>query len=118
VLPQEVAERADVLLKSPVGQKTAVPGKDVGLRQSGRDAALVGVTKKKLAGLERGAGARGGHVPDSLDGRRGQSVSIAEVFVRVPQRRDRLQVQSGGGGHVGAPRGRWLVRPGAGLAVR
>src|SRR5437868_15034954 len=67
VLPQEVAERADVLLEPPVGQETAVPGQDLGLRQSGRDAALVRVTEKKLAGLEGRAGARGGHVPDSLD---------------------------------------------------
>ena len=117
MLPQEVAERADVLLESPVGQETAVPGKDLGLRQSGRDAALVRVTKKKLAGLEGRAGARGGHVPDSLDGRRGQSVSIAEVFVRVPQRRDRLQVQSREGGHVGKPRGILLVLPDAALAL-
>ena len=83
----------------------------------GRDAALVRVTEKKLASLEGGAGAGGGHVPDPLDGRRGQSVSVAEVFVRVPQRRDRLQVQRREGGHVGEPRGVLLVLPDAALAL-
>src|SRR4029079_19787216 len=98
-----------MLVKSPLGQETAVARKNFGLRQWGSEAALVGISKKKLAGLERVAGARGRYVPDSLDGWRGQSVSIAKMLMRFSQGRDRLQVQCREGHNVGKPRGVLLV---------
>src|SRR5205807_1868358 len=107
-----------VLLEAPVGQITAVTGQDFGLRQSRREAALVGITEEKLAGLECGTRARGRYVPDSLDSRRSQSISISEMFVRLSQRRDCFQVQRRNRCHIGKPRGVLLVLLDTSLALR
>ena len=93
VLLQEIAETPDVLLEAPVGEKAAVARQDLGLRQRDRSAVLVGVAEEKLSRLERRARAWRRHLAGSLDRRLRQPIAVAEMVVRVVERRCRLEVE-------------------------
>ena len=58
-----------------------------------RRAVFVGVAEEELARLQRRARARGRHVARPFDHRLRQPVAVAEVIVRVVERRRRLQVE-------------------------
>ena len=51
--PQKIAERADVLVHAPIGEKTAVPRQDLWLRQRTGIPVLVRIPEEELAWLER-----------------------------------------------------------------
>ena len=116
VLPQEVAERSDVLLQPAIRQVAAVTGQDLGLRQAGGETAFVGVAEEELPWLERRARAGCRYFPHFLDHRLRQSIAVAEVVVRMIQRGGRLQVQDREGFDTGELRSVLLVLPNAALA--
>ena len=71
----------------------AVAGQNFRLRQVGGRSVFVRVAEDELAWLERRAGAGRRYVAGAFDDRLREPVAIAEVVVRVIERRRRLQVQ-------------------------
>ena len=82
LLPQELAERADVLLHAQVGEIAAIARQDLRLRQRRRRSALVVVAEEELAGLHRRSGARRRLLAGSRDDRLRQAVAVAEMLAR------------------------------------
>ena len=93
VLAQEVAKPSDVFLQAAIGHVAAVAGKDFRLRQIGARSVLVRVAEDEFARLERRAGARRRRLAGAFDDRLRKPVAVAEVIVRIVERRRRLQVQ-------------------------
>ena len=103
VLAQVVAERADVLLKPPVGHVAAVARQHLGLRQISGRPVFVGIAQDELAGFQRRSRARRRLLTGSLHHRLRQPVSEAEVVVGVVKRRRRVQVEDRQAPHPVAP---------------
>ena len=73
----------------------AVAGQNFWLRQIGGRSVFVRVAEDEFARLERRAGAGRWHFASALDDRLGKPVAVAEMVMRVVERRRRLQVQRG-----------------------
>src|SRR6478672_4707991 len=82
-----------MLLQAAIGHVAAVAGKNFWLRQIGGRSVFVRVTEDEFTRLERRAGARRRHFASTLDDRLREPVAVAEMVVRVVERRRRLQVQ-------------------------
>ena len=90
---EEVAERPDVLLQAAVGRVAAVAAEDLRLGLAGHVAVLVGVAEEEFARLQRAARAGRRLVARALDDRLRHPVAVAEVVVRVVERRGRVEVE-------------------------
>ena len=93
MLAQEVAERPDVLLQAAVGRVAAVAAEDFRLGLAGHVAVLVGIAEDEFARLQRAARAGRRLVARALDDRLRQPVAVAEVVVRVVERRGGVEVE-------------------------
>src|SRR4030095_12947293 len=76
-----------------IGHVTAVTGKDLRLRQIGGRAVFVRVSEDELARLQGRAGAGRRLLAGAFDDRLRKPVAIAEVVMRIVERRGGLQVQ-------------------------
>ena len=95
VLPEKLAKFPHMLLEPPVGHVAAVPRENFGLWTVGYDAVFVGIAQDELAWLQRLAGSGRRFDAISFDGRLRQPVAIAEMFMRVSERRNGLKVEHG-----------------------
>ena len=95
VLPEKLAKLPHMLLEPPVGHVAAVLRQNFGPRAVGYDAVFVGIAKNELSWLQRLAGSGRRFVAVSLDGRLRQPVAVAEMLVRVSERRNGLKVEHG-----------------------
>ena len=82
-----------MLLQAAIGHVAAVAGENFGLRQIGGRSVFVRVAEDEFARLERRAGAGRRHFAGAFDDRLRKPVAVAEMVVRIVERRRRLQVQ-------------------------
>ena len=106
-----------MLLQAAIGHVAAVAGKNFGLRQIGGRSVFVRVPEDEFARLERRAGAGRRHFASAFDDRLREPVAVAEMVVRIVERRRRLQVQRGEHLNPFAPRDELIVLGQAALAL-
>jgi len=90
VLAQEVAELADMLFQAAISHVAAIAGQNFRSWQIGGRSVFVRVPEDEFARLERRAGAGRWHFASALDDRLREPVAVAEMVVRVVERRRRL----------------------------
>ena len=95
VLPEKLAKLPHMLLEPAVGHVAAVPRENFGLRALGYDAVFVGIAKDELPWLQRLAGSWRRFGVVSLDRRLRQPVTVAEMFMRVSERRNGMKIEHG-----------------------
>ena len=82
-----------MLFEPPIGEKAAVPRQDLGLRQRSCVAVLVRIPEEKLAWLERRTRTGDQFATEALDRRFRHAIAVAEMIVRVVERRGRLEIE-------------------------
>src|SRR5207302_883054 len=87
VLAQEIAKSAHMLLQAAIGHIAAVAGKNFWLRQIGGRPVFIRVPEDEFARLERRARAGRWHFASALNDRLREPVAVAEMVVRVVERR-------------------------------
>ena len=93
VRSQEIAEGAHVLVHPAIGEKAAVPRQDVGLRQWAGVAVFIRIPEEELARLERRACTGRRLDAHALDLRLRHAIAIAEMIVRIIERRSGLEIE-------------------------
>ena len=93
MLAEKFAKLPHVLLEPPIGHEAAVSRENFGPRTVGCDPVFVGVAKDELARLQGLAASGRRFDAVSLDGRLRQPVAVAEMLMRVAERRNGLKVE-------------------------
>jgi hypothetical protein len=95
MLTEKIAKRAYVFFHPEIGNIATIVRENLRLRQPDGRAILIGITKKEFPWFNRRTGARCRLYTRSFDDWLREPVAVAEVFVSVVKRGDRLQIQRG-----------------------